>query len=109
MKYLYLSIAIILEVVGSSFLSVSEGFSKLIPTAVAIGAYILCFFFFSLALKSIPLGIAYAMWAGLGIILTALVSVLVLKKPLDTPAIIGMAFIITGVVIINYFSKTTAH
>ena len=108
MKYLFLSSAIILEVVGSSFMKASEGFSKWLPTTIFIAAYITSFYFLSLALKTIPLGTAYAIWAGLGIVLTTAVSVLVFKQKLDSPAIIGILFIVAGVVIMNFFSKT-AH
>ncbi|KGE13325.1 DMT family transporter [Sphingobacterium deserti] len=109
MKYIYLALAILLEVTGSSFLQASKGFSRPIPTVVMVIAYVACFFFLSQALKTIPLGVAYAIWAGLGIVLTAAVSVLIFKQSLDLPAIIGMALIIVGVVVINAFSKTAAH
>lgn len=105
MKYIFLSLAIIFEVVGSSFMKSSDGFTKWQPTAIFIAAYITCFYFLSLALKTIPLGTAYAIWAGLGIVLTAGVSVIVFKQKLDSPAIIGIAFIVVGVVIMNFFSK----
>ncbi len=109
MKYLYLALAILLEVTGSSFLQVSKGFSKPVPTIVMVLAYIACFFFLSQALKYIPLGIAYAIWAGLGIVLTAAVSVLIFKQTLDLPAVLGMLLIISGVIVINAFSKTAGH
>jgi len=109
MKYIYLALAILLEVTGSSFLQASKGFSKPIPTVVMVIAYVACFYFLSQALKTIPLGVAYAIWAGLGIVLTAGVSVLIFKQRLDLPAIVGMALIIAGVVVINAFSKTAAH
>jgi small multidrug resistance pump len=109
MKYLYLALAIGLEVVGSSFLAKSAGFTKLIPSMITVIALSACFFFFSQALKSIPLGIAYAIWAGLGIVLTATVSVVIFKQKLDTPAILGMLLIVLGVVIINVFSKSGGH
>ncbi|MBK8657518.1 MAG: multidrug efflux SMR transporter [Bacteroidetes bacterium] len=109
MKYLFLSLAIVLEVVGSSFMKASDGFSKLLPTAITIVAYIACFFFMSQALKSIPLGIAYAIWGGLGIVLTAIISVVVFKQSLDIPAIIGIILIVTGVIVMNFFSKSAAH
>lgn len=109
MKYLFLAGAIILEVVGSGFMKASDGFSKPLATAVTIIAYVACFFLLSQALKSIPLGVAYAIWAGLGVVLTAVVSVVVFKQSLDTPAIIGMALIVVGVVVMNAFSKTAAH
>lgn len=109
MKYVFLGLAIGLEVVGSSFLLKSNGFTKLIPSMVTVLAFVSCFYFFSQALKFIPLGIAYAIWAGLGIILTAIVSVVVFKQKLDTPAILGMLLIIIGVVVINAFSKSSTH
>ena len=102
MKYLFLALAIVLEVMGSSFLNASKGFSKWIPATIAIVSYTICFYFLSLAFKYIPLGIAYAVWAGLGILLTAIVSVVVFKHTLGTPAIIGMFLIIAGVILMNY-------
>lgn len=108
MKYLYLALAILLEVTGSSFLKLSDGFTKWLPSSIVIISYVACFYFFSMALRAIPLGIAYAIWAGLGIVITAAISVVVFKQRLDLPAIIGMSFIILGVVIMNFFSKT-AH
>ena len=107
MKYLFLGLAIIFEVVGSSFMKASEGFTKWLPSIVVVVAYLICFYFLSLALKSIPLGVAYAIWAGLGIVLTAMVSVFIFKQKLDFPAIIGILFIVIGVVIMNFFSKTS--
>ena len=109
MKYLYLAAAIVFEVIGSGFIKASDGFTKLIPTIFTVIAFVICFYSFSIALKSIPLGIAYASWAGLGIILTALVSVFVFRQTLDLPAILGMVLIIIGVIVINLFSKTVAH
>jgi len=109
MKYLFLALAIIFEVVGSSFIKASDGFTKLFPTAIIVVAYLICFYFLSLALKTIPLGIAYAIWGGMGIVLTAIISVLVFKQKLDFPAIIGIALIVAGVVVMNFFSKSTAH
>ncbi|HOU64214.1 DMT family transporter [Chryseobacterium aquaticum] len=109
MKYLYLALAIVLEVLGSSFMKASDGFSKLLPTTITIIAYIACFFFFSQALKSIPLGIAYAIWGGLGIVLTALISVIIFKQSLDLPAIIGIILIVAGVFVMNFFSKSSTH
>lgn len=106
MKYLFLGLAIIFEVIGSSFIKASDGFTKLWPSSVVVVAYITCFYFLSLALKTIPLGVAYAIWAGLGIVLTAAVSVFIFKQKLDLPAIIGIILIVSGVVVMNFFSKT---
>ena len=109
MKYLFLSLAIVLEVVGSSFMKASDGFSKLLPTAITIVAYIACFFFLSQALKSIPLGIAYAIWGGVGIVLTAFIGFLIFRQNLDIPAVIGIIMIVGGVIVMNVFSKSVGH
>lgn len=109
MHYFYLGLAILLEVIGSSFIKASDGFTKLLPTCIVAIAYLVCFYFLSLSLKTIPLGTAYAIWAGLGIILTVLVPVFVFKQPIDFPAIAGIALIVGGVFIINFFSKTATH
>ncbi len=109
MRYLFLSLAIAFEVVGSSFMKASNGFSKWLPSSIVIIAYVTCFYFLSLALKTIPLGIAYAIWGGLGIVLTALISIVIFKQKLDIPAIIGIVLIVAGVVVMNFFSKTTTH
>lgn len=109
MKYLFLGLAICLEVLGSSFLAKSNGFSKLIPSIITLIAFSGCFYFLSQALKLMPLGIAYAIWAGLGIVLTATVSVVIFKQKLDAPAIFGMLLIVAGVIVINLFSKSAQH
>lgn len=109
MKYVFPGLAIVFEVIGSSFMKSSDGFTKWLPsTVVVVVAYITFFYFLSLALKNIPLGVAYAVWAGLGIVLTAAISVLVFKQKLDLAAIIGIIFILIGVIIMNFFSRT-AH
>jgi len=107
MHYLYLAIAILLEVIGTSCMRASDGFTKTLPTLGTLIAFVTCFYFLSLALKSIPLGLAYAIWAGVGIILTAMISVVIFKDRLDLPAIIGIGFIVIGVVVMNLFSNTT--
>ena len=109
MGYVYLALAIILEVLGSSLIKVSDGFTKIIPTSIMLIAYVTCFYFLSLTLKTIPLGIAYAIWGGLGIVLTAIISVVIFKQNLDLPAILGIALIVSCVFIMNFFSKTNAH
>lgn len=109
MKYLLLGLSIVLEVVGSSFMQASNGFSKPIPTVIMAISYLACFACLSQTLKYIPLGVAYAIWGGLGIVLTAVISVFVFKKPLDLPAILGIALIVCGVVVMNVFSKTAGH
>lgn len=109
MKYLFLGLAICLEVLGTSFLARSGNFSKLWPSLITVIAFTGCFYFFSHAIREIPLGVAYAIWAGLGIILTALVSVFFFKQKLDLPAVIGIGIIVIGVLVINLFSKSATH
>lgn len=106
---LYLFTAIIFEVVATSALKASESFTKLIPTVVVALGYLGAFWFLSLTLKTMPVGIAYAIWSGVGIVLISLVGWLFFKQSLDWPAVIGMALIVAGVLTINLFSKMTAH
>ena len=107
--YLLLALAIITEVTGSTLLVKSEGFSKLIPSVAVVILFAIAFYILSHVIKVIPLGVAYAIWAGVGIILTALIGVVVLKQSLDAPAIMGILLIVCGVVVMNLFSKTTGH
>jgi small multidrug resistance pump len=109
MGYLYLAIAIVSEVIGTSALKATDGFTKLIPSTIVVVGYGAAFYFLSLVLKSIPVGVAYAIWAGLGIVLVALVAAVIFKQVPDVPAIIGMVLIVSGVVVINVFSKTVVH
>lgn len=109
MKYVFLALAIISEVIGSSFLNASNQFTKLVPASITVVAYLACFYFLSLALKSIPLGVAYAIWGGLGIVLTAIISVIIFKQKMDLPAVLGIVLIVAGVVVLNFFSKTSGH
>ena len=107
--WLYLSIAIVAEVVGTSFLKSAEGFTRLVPSLVVVASYVIAFFFLGLALKTLPVGIAYAIWAGVGIALIALAGYVFFGQALDAPAVVGMALIVAGVVVINVFSKTVGH
>src|SRR5690606_24268282 len=109
MKFIYLLLAIVLEVFGSSMLVKSEGFTKIKSTLLMILAFVFAFFFLSKALKYMPLSIAYAIWSGIGLILTGFVSVFIFKQRIDLPAIIGMGLILIGVLVINLFSKTVSH
>jgi small multidrug resistance pump len=109
MGYLYLAIAIVSEVIGTSALKATDGFTKLVPSTIVVVGYGAAFYFLSLVLKSIPVGVAYAIWAGLGIVLVALVAAVIFKQVPDVPAIIGMVLIVSGVVVINVFSKTVIH
>lgn len=109
MKYILLAVAIICEVAGTSAMSASQQFTKLLPSVLTIVAYICSFYFLSLSLKSISIGTAYAMWSGLGMVLTSIAAMVLFKQNPDLPAIIGMVLIITGVVVMSVFSKTASH
>jgi len=102
-------VAIVAEVVATSALNSSRQFTKLVPSLISIVGYAVAFYFLSHVLKTIPVGVAYAIWAGLGIVLIAIVGALLFEQLPDAPAIIGMALIVAGVVIINVFSKTISH
>lgn len=109
MAYLFLAIAIVAEVVATTALRAADGFTKLVPSVVSIVGYAVAFYFLSLTLRTMPVGIAYAIWSGVGIVLISLAGWLIYRQLLDAPAIIGMAMIMGGVVVINVFSKTTLH
>ena len=109
MAYIYLAIAIIAEVVGTSALKASAEFTKLYPSLLVVVGYCVAFYFMTLVLRTIPIGITYAVWSGVGIVLIAIVGALLYKQIPDIPAIIGMGLIISGVVVIHVFSKTVSH
>jgi small multidrug resistance pump len=108
MGYVYLALAIVCEVIGTTALKSSEGFTHLGPGLVVVCGYGLSFYLFAQVLKTIPMGVAYAIWAGLGIVLIALVGVIVHKQHLDFPAMLGMGLIVAGVAVIKVFSKTVS-
>jgi small multidrug resistance pump len=108
-SWMFLAIAIFAEVMATSALKASEGFSKPIASTVVVVGYAIAFYFLSLTLKSIPVGVAYAVWSGVGIVLVTIFALFLYGQKLDLPAIVGMAFIITGVVIMNVFSKAVSH
>lgn len=107
--YLLLFGAIICEVIATSSLKLSNGFTNLVFSIITIIGYSASFYILSLALKTIPVGIAYAIWSGIGIIIISLIAWFFLKQSLDLAALIGMGFIIFGVVIINLFSNVSGH
>ncbi len=109
MAYIYLAIAIVTEVAATSALKASEEFTKLIPSLIVIVGYGVAFYLLTLVLRTIPVGITYAVWAGFGIVLVALVGAILYKQIPDIPAVIGMGLIVAGVVIINVFSKMISH
>ena len=109
MGYLYLAIAIIAEVIATSALKASEEFTRLSPSIIVVLGYGAAFYFLSLVLKTIPVGVAYAIWAGVGIVLIAIVAAIMFKQIPDMPAVVGMVLIVSGVVVISVFSKTVGH
>ena len=106
MAYAYLLVAIVAEVIGTTALKSSEEFTKLFPSVVVVVGYGLAFYCLSLVLRTIPVGIAYAVWSGVGVVLIAVAGAVMFKQVPDIPAIIGMSLIIAGVVIMHVFSKT---
>jgi small multidrug resistance pump len=109
MGYVYLSIAIVAEVIGTTALKATDGFTKLGPGIVVVVSYGVAFYCLSFVFKTIPVGTAYAIWSGVGIALISLIGIVVYQQVLDWPAVIGIALIIAGVAIINLFSKVTVH
>jgi small multidrug resistance pump len=107
--YLYLGIAIVAEVIATSALKASEGFTRTAPSLVVAIGYGVAFYFLSLVLKTVPMGVAYAIWSGVGIVLIAAIGWLLMKQPLDLPALLGIGLIVAGVAVIQLFSKTVAH
>jgi small multidrug resistance pump len=107
--YLFLGAAIVTEVVGSSFLQKSAQFTKLGPTVISLVCFVGALFFLSQALREIPLGVAYAIWAGLGVVLTAIVGLVIFRQSLDIAAIAGIGLIVSGVVVMQLLSKSTGH
>jgi small multidrug resistance pump len=107
--HLYLTIAIICEVFATSFLKASDGFTKLTPSILVVIGYSCAFYCLSISLKHIPIGIAYAVWCGGGILLVALIGFLFFDQKLTIPALLGMGFIIMGVVVLQVFSGITEH
>lgn len=109
MGYIYLSLAIIAEVIGTSALKASDEFTRLGPSIVVVVGYGIAFYFLSLVLRTIPVGIAYAIWSGIGIALISIVGVVMFQQSLDLPAVIGITLIISGVAVIHLFSKAMVN
>lgn len=109
MNYLYLFIAVIFEVIATSLLKATDGFTRFWPSLATVVGYGLAFYCLSLTVRTVPVGIMYALWCGIGIVLVTIVGWVVLKQALDTPALLGIGLILAGVVVINLFSKTVAH
>jgi len=109
MNWIYLAIAIVCEIIATSALKSSAAFTRLIPSLITIVGYATSFYFLALTLREIPLGIAYAIWSGAGIVLISLIGALFFKQHLDLPAIAGIALIVIGVVVMNVFSTSVPH
>lgn len=108
-QWLYLGIAIVAEVIATSTMKATQGFSRLGPSLVVAAGYLVAFYFLSLTLRTLPVGVAYAVWSGVGIALVSLIAWLVYGQTLDGPPIVGMGLIVAGVVVLNGFSKSVAH
>ena len=109
MAYIYLAVAIVAEVAATSALKASEEFTKLVPSLIVIVGYVISFYLLTRVLRTIPVGITYAVWAGLGIVLVTVVGAFLYKQIPDVAAVLGMGLIIAGVVVIHVFSKTISH
>jgi small multidrug resistance pump len=106
MGYLYLTLAIVAEVIATSALKQSEEFTRVVPSTISIVGYCCAFYLLALVLRTIPVGVSYAIWSGVGMLLITIIGRFYFKQFLDAPALIGIAFIIVGVVTIGVFSKS---
>ncbi|MGC4367465.1 SMR family transporter [Hydrogenophaga sp. R2] len=107
--WLALGIAIAAEVIGTSALKASVGFTRFWPSVLVVVSYAVAFYSLSLVLKTIPVGVAYAVWSGLGIVLITLAAFVLFGQRIDTAGLIGMGLIVAGVLVLNLFSKAAAH
>ena len=107
--WLYLLVAIVAEVIATSALTASQGFSRLVPSVIVVTGYAIAFYFLSLALRSIPVGIAYAVWSGVGVVLISLAGLVLFGQRLDLAALLGISLIVAGVLVLNLFSNVSAH
>lgn len=109
MHWIFLSIAIVAEVIATTALKAAAGFTRPLPSLVVVTGYAVAFFCLSLTLRSVPIGIAYAIWSGVGIVLVSVAAWLLFGQRLDLPALIGIALIMAGVLVINLWSKSVTH
>ena len=109
MAYLFLALAIFAEVIGTMALKATNGFTVILPSAIVLVAYTAAFVLLNFCLREIPVGIAYGIWAGIGIVLVTVAGAAIYKQIPDFPAIIGLLLIVAGVTVIHVFSKTTGH
>ena len=108
-SYAYLAVAIVAEVIATSALKASEAFTRPLPAAITVAGYAVAFYCLAMTLRTIPVGIAYAIWSGLGIVLISLIGWFWFRQSLDGPALLGLGLIVAGVVVINLFSQSVAH
>lgn len=109
MVYVYLIVAIVAEVVGTSALKATDGFTRLWPSLLVAASYAGAFYFLALCLRSLPVGVAYAIWSGLGIVLVAIAGAVLYREIPDLPGVIGMGLIIAGVTVLNLYSRVPVH
>ncbi|TJZ78864.1 DMT family transporter [Chitiniphilus eburneus] len=109
MSWVYLFIAIVAEVIATSALKASVGFTRPGPSLLVVAGYSVAFYFLSLTLRTIPVGIAYAVWSGVGVVLVALVGWVLYRQALDAAALAGMGLIVAGVLVMNLFSRSVPH
>jgi len=109
MHWLILAVAIVVEVIATTALKSSDGFTRLWPSLLVVVGYVTAIYLLSLTLEAIPVGIVYAIWSGVGIVLIAITATLFLGQRLDAPALLGMALIVSGVVVIHLFSQVSVH
>ncbi|MBY6090068.1 SMR family transporter [Maritimibacter alkaliphilus] len=107
--YLTLAIAVAFEVVGTTFLQASQQFTRLVPTIMVAVCYAAAFYFLAQVLKTMPVGVAYAIWSGLGILMVSAIGLVVFGQKLDLPAVIGLMLIVAGILVVNLFSNATTH
>lgn len=107
--YLYLAIAIAAEVIATTSMKAIDGFNKPLPLLLVVCGYALAFWMLTLVVRTIPVGIAYAVWAGLGIVLVSVAALVLYQQKLDLPAVLGMGLIVSGVAVIQLFSQSTGH
>jgi small multidrug resistance pump len=107
--YLWLAVAIVAEVIGTSALRASESFTRLMPSLLVVAGYALAFYCLSMTLKTMPVGIVYAIWSGVGIVLITLVAMVIYRQVPDLAAVAGLSLIVAGVVVLNLFSNMQAH
>lgn len=109
MHWLFLAIAITGEIIGTTALKASNGFTNIGASLIAVVGYGVAFYFLALVLKTIPVGVAYAIWSGAGVAIVALIGLVAFGQKLDLAGIIGISLIVAGVIVLNVFSSTTAH